>query len=123
MGQEPPEIEVWRPGIVANLRSSNLYTEESKNYWAPFSSNSTEFQALDTDNRKEDKLCTQPEKGNKVALKWARKIQNRKLRKRKDPSAVLDSGATSNFWRNEDPHIKTGEKSDKLVIMPTGTTV
>ena len=35
-------------------------------------------------------------------------------------TAVIDSGATSSFWRPEDAHIKTGEASGKVVVMPNG---
>ena len=54
-------------------------------------------------------------------MKWARKIRNRRLAKL-SKSAVIDSGATSSFWREEDPHVKTGVASNKVVMMPTGNT-
>ena len=54
-------------------------------------------------------------------MKWARKIRNRRLTKL-SKSAVIDSGATSSFWREEDPHVKTGVASNKVVMMPTGNT-
>ena len=55
--------------------------------------------------------------GNKIAAKWKRKIENRKKRKE---TAVLDTAATSSFWRLVDDHIKTGQASNKQVAMPTG---
>ena len=57
--------------------------------------------------------------GNKIAAKWARKLENR--RKRKE-TAVLDTAATSSFWRLVDEHIKTNQPSGKQVSMPTGAT-
>jgi len=35
---------------------------------------------------------------------------------------VIDSAATSSFWREEDEHIATDEASGKVVMMPTGIT-
>ena len=37
-------------------------------------------------------------------------------------SGAVDSAATSNAYRPEDPHIKTGRKSKKIFQMPTGET-
>ena len=47
---------------------------------------------------------------NKIARKWKRKIKNRRERK---GTTVIDSVATSSFWREEDDHIKTGIPSNK----------
>ena len=38
-------------------------------------------------------------------------------------TAVIDSGATSNFWKTGDSLILTGRPSTKVVSMPTGATV
>ena len=57
--------------------------------------------------------------GNKTAAKWARKLANRKKRKE---TAVMDTAATSSFWRLVDEHIKTNLPSNKQVAMPTGAT-
>ena len=43
-------------------------------------------------------------------------------RKKRKESAVIDSAATSSFWRLVDEHIETNELSNKMVSMPTGTT-
>ena len=53
------------------------------------------------------------------SAKWKRKLENRKKKKE---TAVIDSAATSSFWRLVDDHIKTGEASNKQVAMPTGHT-
>ena len=74
-------------------------------------------------------------RGNKVAEKWKRKINNRRARKqenekmkseltlRKSPTGVIDLGATSSCGRVVDPFIKTGELSHKQFQVPTGQIV
>ena len=63
--------------------------------------------------------CTTFKLTNKIARKWARKLQNRNIRKQ---TAVIDSAATSSFWRQNDPHIPTNKLSNKQVGMPNGAT-
>ena len=41
------------------------------------------------------------------------------LQTAKEDTAVIDSGATSSFWRTTDTHVKTGIPSTKVVTMPT----
>jgi len=52
-------------------------------------------------------------------MNWIRKVTNRRSKK---GTAVIDSAATSNFWQEEDDHIAADIKSDKVVMMSTGTT-
>ena len=58
---------------------------------------------------------------NKIASKWARKMQNRRARKQ-EGTAVLESTATSSFWREQDVHIPTGKPPGKQVSMANGQT-
>ncbi len=57
---------------------------------------------------------------NKVAAHWARKINNRKLRK----TGILDLGATSGAAPEEDEEcfIDTGEASTKMFMFPDKRT-
>ena len=49
---------------------------------------------------------------------WRRELERRQ--RQGDGTAVIDSAATSSFWREEDPHIKTNVESGKRVMMPNG---
>ena len=59
---------------------------------------------------------------HKIARKWERKIKNRSATRESSRSSVIDSVATSEFWREKDEHIKISIASKKIVMMPTGNT-
>ena len=50
-------------------------------------------------------------------------MANQKQAKSNKGTAVIDLIATSNFWREECEHIATDIASNKVMMMPTGTTV
>ena len=106
-------------------KQGNQGKQDFENYWAPLQTEVDSNSSIEVEYPKGPQTSeevqqhdSKPSPG-KSLRKWKRRLQARKERS-KTQTAVLDSAATSSFWREQDSHIKTGQTSDKIVILPNG---
>ena len=126
--------ECWKPGRVKNINiNKSTQPTLTRNYWSPLAG---QVEVPDLDEIPPDLEIWDKNK----TIRWLLPQQTRaerlhrtcyaksKTRVEKTqqlneiPTAVFDSGATSNCGRPGEPFIPTNERSNKIFHLPTGHT-